>query len=130
MRVRLPTETDQLLKEVEDLPFRRSVPCRPFGGFVLNFNAITNAHLDPKDLLGCFLVPFGEYEGGEVALMDLGIVFEMMNCDTLWFISKEFEHINLNYKGLRGSFVFQTDAALRDWSIKKNGLSRGRRTKL
>ncbi|KAJ7024503.1 hypothetical protein C8F04DRAFT_892251, partial [Mycena alexandri] len=62
----LPDDYDELSIYVEQLPLDASSPCYPFGGFVINLSACTWAHRDAGDKRLCLVVPFGEYEGGEL----------------------------------------------------------------
>jgi hypothetical protein len=120
----LPTQSKKLTKLIDDLPFKMDTPCDPFGGLVLNFNAKTDLHRDRKDFIGCLVVPFGVFQGGEIVLMQLGVVADLPHCHCLWFLSSVIEHMNMEHDGRRGSMVFQTDEALQAWASNQNGFSR------
>ncbi|KAJ7919805.1 hypothetical protein B0H13DRAFT_1581068, partial [Mycena leptocephala] len=68
----LPEEFDQLSIWCEVLPLASNSPAAPFGGFVLNLNACTWAHRDGGDKILCIVIPFGNFEGGELVLYEVG----------------------------------------------------------
>lgn len=107
---------------VELLPARESSICQPFSGFVLNVNVETNLHRDPKDLGGlCLVVPFGNFEGGELCLLEPGLVIPLEAGDMTLFHSSRTTHFNLPYTGTRGSLIMHSDAAAERWVMDRMG---------
>ncbi len=98
----------------------QETPAFPFTGFVLNLCACTTGHRDKGDLQLCVVIPFGDWEGGELCLYEPHLVFKARPGDLIIFPSSEITHFNLHMTGKRGSVVLQTDKALIDWSKKRN----------
>lgn len=57
------------------------VPGYPFGSIVLNLNVVTNAHRDAKDLQACLVLVLGDHAGGELCLVEPGIVLPLKSGD-------------------------------------------------
>lgn len=70
----------------------------------------------------CAVVPFGDFEGGELVFYELGLVLQLTSGDVVTFRSERLTHFNLHYVGVRGSIVFHSDGDLKRWVEKKNGL--------
>jgi len=69
----------------------------------------TKAHLDTHDCHGCFVVPFGEYEGGDLAFPQLRQRVQLAVGDCIWFDSSHLQHCNEAVTfGTRYSMVFAT----------------------
>ena len=112
----MPEEFNKLCVLVEFMPLEGSVPCEPFSGMVLNIHVCLLAHVDREDEKLCVIVPFGDFEGGELVLSDLGLVFDLKNRDMLVFRSDILVHFNLKVrKGFRGSFVLSSDSHLNNF---------------
>jgi len=106
---------------VELLPSNDFSPVFPFGGLVINMNVATRAHRDTEDLSLCFILEISDCEGGELCLMEPGLVIELRNGDGVAFCSNKITHFNLDYKGKRASFVFHSDRAGLAWCKDGNG---------
>lgn len=91
---------------VELLPSNDFSPVFPFGGLVINMNVATQVHRDEGDLSLCFIFEISNCEGGELCLMELGLV---RSGDGVAFCSNKISHFNLDYKGMRTSLVFHSD---------------------
>lgn len=92
----------------------------PFTKLVVNLGAQTQGHIDPKDNDLCVVVPFGEWEGGELCLYQPGVVLELEPGDVVVFPSNRIAHFNLEISGLRGSLVMATDVNLDAWKANRN----------
>jgi len=69
----------------------------------------TNPHIDRHDCHGCFVVPFGDYAGGEVTFPQLAQTVRLPPGDCLWFDSSQMQHHNAPVTaGTRFSMVFAT----------------------
>lgn len=117
-----PEENVVLQVAISCLPNEAESPCAPFAGFVFNINACSAAHRDSKDFTVCAVVPFGDFEGGELVFWELGIVLQLRGADIVTFRSERLTHFNLHYIGMRGSLVFHSDGDLKRWVESKNGL--------
>lgn len=97
-------------------------PATPFfSGLVVNINAKSRAHRDDGDLHICAVIPFGSFEGGELILYELGLVFELRTGDILIFESTSLTHFNMSYSGTRGSLVLHSDKSIKRFRTDKNG---------
>jgi hypothetical protein len=63
----------------------------------------------------------GEHEGGELCLLEPGLVLELRNGDVVIFQSGQISHFNLHYSGVRASVVLNTDAAIHQYA--SNGMN-------
>lgn len=116
----LPEEYSSISILLEQLPLDDRPPTYPFGGFVLNIQVCTEGHRDEFDDTLCLIIPFGEYEGGELVLWEPGLVCDLKEGDLILFPSSKITHFNLHFKGFRGSVVMHSDKELRSWE-DKNG---------
>ncbi len=118
----MPEEYERLESiTIDILPGYEVLPGQPFGGFALNINVATFSHRDVKDISICVIIPFGEYEGGELCLHEPGLVIDLRPGDMVAFYSREITHFNLHFKGGRHSLVFHTDRELKTWKTVRNG---------
>jgi hypothetical protein len=92
----------------------------PFANFILNLGAETDGHIDPMDDGLCTVVPFGDWQGGELCLAQPGLVFQLRSGDFVSFPSDEIAHFNLRMSGLRGSIVLSTDRTMKGWVENRN----------
>jgi hypothetical protein len=90
---------------------------------VLNFCVSTDGHRDHIDKKICIVIPFGEWEGGEICLYELGLVIKLKAGDILVFPSCDITHFNLHFSGLRGSLVLHSDREGDNWVENRNGWS-------
>ena len=112
---------DILKQWVELLPSNNFSPVFPFGGLMINMNVVTRVHRDEEDLSLCFILEISDCEGGELCLMEPGLVIELKNSDGVAFCSNKITHFNLDYKGSCASFVFHSDRARLAWCKDGNG---------
>ncbi|PPQ74329.1 hypothetical protein CVT26_004246 [Gymnopilus dilepis] len=100
------------------LPGNAFSPAYPFGGFVVNLNASTRIHRDHNDAEDiCVVIVISENcIGGGLVIMELGLVIDLENGDSVIFRSSQLTHLNLHFRGVRASLVFHTDkAGLKSW---------------
>lgn len=83
----------------------------------------TSIHRDDKDGGYCLdlVITDDDFEGGELALAQPGLVIPLQNGDFTVFPSMNYDHFNLDYKGKRSSFVFQTDKEFESWYLTRHG---------
>lgn len=118
----LPIEYERLEATASVLPDYNISAVHPFVGLVLNFNIATCAHRDSKDDGICLVVPVGEFVGGDLCLVEPGLVLPLRHGDFAVFPSCEVTHFNLPYSGRRCSIVLQTDREMSKWTAEdRNG---------
>ncbi|PIL36998.1 hypothetical protein GSI_00690 [Ganoderma sinense ZZ0214-1] len=105
----------------DEIPGRKASPCHPFAGFVLNFNIATKGHRDSKDLKACLVLPIGIFTGGELCLVEPGLVLPLRSGDVMVFPSCDITHFNLTYTGTRASLVCHSDRDGLKWVGNKMG---------
>ncbi|PBK71936.1 hypothetical protein ARMSODRAFT_883170, partial [Armillaria solidipes] len=116
IRKLLPDIYKDLTVFVDHLPLNERSPAYPFSGFVINVGVATNGHRDSFDKLICVVVPFGEWEGGELCLYEAGLVLRLKPWDVIIFPSGRITHFNLHFTGLRGSLVLHSDNRGDSWA--------------
>jgi len=118
----LPEHFESLSNVFEDLPFEpKFAALFPFTKLVINVGAQTEGHTDPKDDGLCVVIPFGDWEGGELCLYHPGVVLGLEPGDVVAFPSDRISHFNLEMSGLHGSLVLATDKDIRSsWMQHKN----------
>ena len=79
-----------------------------FGMCTVNFNTICGYHIDrDDDKYGfCWLVPLGEWEGGDLIFPQLNVRIKLKPGNILAFRSNLLVHENLSCSGVRHSLVF------------------------
>ncbi|KIY42867.1 hypothetical protein FISHEDRAFT_9309, partial [Fistulina hepatica ATCC 64428] len=93
-----PEEFEELHIFAEILPCKSNSLAFPFGGFVLNFNISTKLHHDHMDLkTGCGVLVIGYHKGGDLCLLEPGLVIEAQNGDFIFFRSRDISYFNLHY---------------------------------
>ena len=119
----LPDEHDQMEVYVELLPSANRTAAAPWCGWVLNLNVLTHVHRDDSDIGWCYdgVITDDQFEGGDLGLVQPGIVIPLLNGDFTVFPSMENDHFNLDYKGERCSFVFQTCKEFKSWHEDRHG---------
>ncbi|KAJ7573585.1 hypothetical protein C8J56DRAFT_1066087 [Mycena floridula] len=117
----LLSEYNELEITVQELPFDTSSAARPFTGYIININVTTNGHLDINDRDLCVVVPFAEWEEGQIVFYQLGLVVDLGPLDIIIFPSNCITHFNLCHQGKCGSVVASTDKVLDAWVKDKNG---------
>ncbi|KAJ3512047.1 hypothetical protein NMY22_g15453 [Coprinellus aureogranulatus] len=119
----LPDTYEILSEAVEVLPLSDTVPAHPFTGFVINFNVVTRIHRDFQDKDICLVFQFNskDLQGGELVLVEPGLVIRLMNGNGILFRSHKITHLNLDFVGERVSLVFHSDRAMDNWVETYNG---------
>lgn len=102
------------------LPGKDASPAHPFSGFVLNLNVVTRSHRDVKDYSICLVLVIGQHVGGELCLVEPGLVLRLQNGDAVIFPSGKITHFNLHYQGTRASIVLHSDRAGKAWADDRN----------
>jgi hypothetical protein len=117
----LPGIYDSLTVFCDVLPLGGVPATYPFPGFVINIQVCTDAHTDDMDDSVCVVIPFGIFEGGELVLVEAGLVLDLQEGDILIFPSHRYTHFNMHFKGVRGSVVLHADKGGRSWVKNRNG---------
>jgi hypothetical protein len=117
----LPDSYKTLSYLIEALPNCDTSPVHPFSGFVLNVNVSTRIHRDWGDEDICLVLVLSDCVGGELCLLEPGVVLKLNTGDIIIFKSADISHFNLHYTGKRASLVFHTDKAARSWAKDRNG---------
>ncbi|GBE82502.1 hypothetical protein SCP_0408860 [Sparassis crispa] len=118
---RLPEVYKSLEIFAEVLPGREVSPCHPFTSMVLNVNVVTHVHRDVKDLKACLVLVLGDHTGGDLCLVEPGLVFPLRAGDLVVFHSGDVTHFNLHYRGERASLVLHSDAEGKHWQEDQMG---------
>src|SRR5688500_17490844 len=108
---------------VDILPLGDPTSLHPFSSFVINFNVSTLVHKDFKDKEVCIVFQLSNCTGGELCLVEPGLVIKLRSGDGVIFRSHEISHFNLHFKGERVSLVFHTDRSMDNWSQDRNSWS-------
>lgn len=116
----LPDDYDVLMRLSHSLPGGYEGPVPPFLSLAINLNIRSEAHRDLMDKNICLVVPLGNFEGGELVLVEQGLVLALSSGDVVVFRSAEATHFNLDYKGERASFVLYTDQNVATWADSHN----------
>lgn len=106
----------------ESLPGKRPSPGYPFTSIVININIACEAHRD-SDMVMCVAIPFKQFTGGELVLVEAGLVLQVEAGDLVVFPSTDLTHFNLHYRGERGSIILHSDATGEGWVKNRNGWS-------
>ncbi|KAG1717812.1 hypothetical protein EDB19DRAFT_1652203, partial [Suillus lakei] len=99
----LPKEYDLLEASTHIIPGNHHSPVLPFLLLVFNLNVTTKGHRDGKDKHFCLVLPIGVFVGGELVMMETGLVVEVLQGDFIIFPSANITHFNLHYQGRRAS---------------------------
>ena len=75
----------------------------------MNINFRTRAHKDVQDFGLCIAMPFGEWEGGDLVLYELGLVLDLRQGSLCVFKSSIVTHFNLDFTGKRFAIILHTD---------------------
>ncbi|KAH9917570.1 uncharacterized protein B0H18DRAFT_883715, partial [Fomitopsis serialis] len=73
----LPGEYERLEATAAILPGNNVSVVSPFVGLVVNLNVVTRAHRDSKDDGVCLVLPIGEFDGGELCLVEPGLIIPL-----------------------------------------------------
>lgn len=85
---------------------------------MININACCKAHRDRQDLQFCLIIPVGTFAGGDLVLMETGLVLGLSQGDIVIFRSCDITHLNLHYQGKRASIVLHSDKAMGRWATE------------
>ena len=69
----------------------------------------------------CMVLVTSDCIGGDLVFHELGLVFSGRNGDASVSCSVSLTHYNLDFKGIRGSWVFHSDKAGIRWKRDSNG---------
>ncbi|KAJ7823638.1 hypothetical protein B0H14DRAFT_3730063 [Mycena olivaceomarginata] len=123
MQRRFRNEFDELSIYCDALPMKAACPSYPFGGFVLNLRVSTSAHRDHGDKKLCVVIPFGQFQGGQLCLYEIGLKFDLRLGDVLIFPSCDLTHFNMHFSGKRGTLVLHSDRQGDGWVSDRRGWS-------
>ena len=119
----LPENVAKLKITLEVLPCFYTFSIYPFSGYVVNLNVSMRAHRDLQDKKICLIIIISSEDciGGELCLVEPGLVLRLYNSDTIVFASAMLTHFNTHYISRRVSLVFQTNKRLDSWIKDRNG---------
>lgn len=83
----------------------------PFTCAAININFQSGLHIDNKDAEAsfCWVIPFGDFEGGSLILPKLKVRIDLKPCDILCFQSHTFQHYVEKFIGIRNSLILFCD---------------------
>lgn len=95
----------------------------PWLSWVVNLNVLTRLHRDTKDIGWCLdlVITDKDFRGGELGMVELGLVLPLQNGDFCIFRSMDITHFNLEFVGERCSFVFATCKEFASWEKDRHG---------
>jgi len=117
----LPDSYKTLSYLIEALPNCDTSPVHPFSGFVLNVNVSLCIHRNWGDEDICLVLVLSDCVGGELCLLEPGVVLKSNTGDIIIFKSADISHFNFHYTSKRASLVLHTDKAARSCAKDKNG---------
>jgi hypothetical protein len=117
----LPEIHSELSVFCDILPLNVRPTTYPFPGLVINLQVSTEGHLDGGDDIICAVIPFGEFENGDLVLLEAGLIVDIREGDFFIFPSFDLTHFNLFFKGVRGSIVMHSDKDGLRWKENRNG---------
>jgi hypothetical protein len=112
----LPDSYKKLAEYGDCLPGDEFLAGYPFGGIVLNLNISTKIHRDTGDLDLCLVIVISKCIGGDLVLLEPGLVLGQRNGDATVFPSGDISHYNMDFVGFRASIVFHSDHASESWT--------------
>jgi hypothetical protein len=62
----------------------------------------------------------GDFEGGDLGMVEPGLLLALRNGDFIIFSSGRTSHFNMEYKGKHASIVMHLDSSLKAWKDHKN----------
>ena len=103
----LPENVAKLKIALEISPCSHTSPVYPFSGYVVNLNVSTRAHRDLQDKKICLIIVISSEDciGGELCLVEPGLVLRLRNGDAIVFASATLTHFNTHYISRRVSLV-------------------------
>jgi hypothetical protein len=117
----LPEVHGKLSLFCDILPLNEKPATHPFPGCVINLQVTTEGHLDDGDDTMCVVIPFGDFEDGELVLLEAGMMVDLREGDVFMFPSFQLTHFNMFFKGVRGSVVLHCDKDASRWKLDRNG---------
>jgi len=120
LQYHLPKSYTEIKLVADILPLNEQSPADPFICWVLNLCACTKAHRDTSDKKWCTAFTLGDCEGGQLALHELGLVFDSAPGDMVAFHSCDQTHFNLHMKGIHASLVLHSDREGDKWGDDYN----------
>ncbi|KIM54099.1 hypothetical protein SCLCIDRAFT_137469 [Scleroderma citrinum Foug A] len=84
-KTHLPLEFRVIVEAIGTLPGASPCPFSPMASLVVNINVRTEAHRDVFDKELCLVMPVGEFSGGELVMVEQGLVFLLRNGDVMLF---------------------------------------------
>ena len=117
----LPDAHKHLSVFCDILPLNIRPATYPFPGLVINLQVATEGHLDSADDTICVVIPFGDFEDGELILFEAGLMIRVIEGDLVIFPSNQLTHFNMHFKGVRGSVVMHSDKEAKRWKTDRNG---------
>lgn len=106
----------KLARYADRLPGDELSAAYPYGGYVINLNVATKIHRDSKDQEICTVFPVSQAVGGDLGLLEAGILLALQTGDSVDFKSVEQTHFNCHFVGKRASIVLHTDSAAAAWT--------------
>jgi hypothetical protein len=111
------------VSELESIPFGTRRSGEPFVMRALLVNFMTNEHKDTGDWRHgyAFLLPLGEFEGGDLVLRELGLQIQSPPGCCQMFRGRELRHSITKWTGRRFVCVNVTHEAVRKWAFRQMG---------
>lgn len=99
----------------EILPLNSLPVICPLSSFILNFMVSTTLHYDSHNDKICLIMVISDCKGGELVLLELGLILDLCNEDVVIFHSRDITHFNLYFVNMRVSIVCHTDYDFQHW---------------
>lgn len=111
------------VKKLDTIPFQTRRSGEPFMMRALLVNLMTYEHKDTGDWHHgyAFLLPVGDYSGGDLVLRELGLQIEAPPGCLQMFRGRELSHSITNWTGRRFVCVSVTHEAVRRWALRSLG---------
>ncbi|TFK16552.1 hypothetical protein FA15DRAFT_432567 [Coprinopsis marcescibilis] len=120
----IPEEAGILEAYLNTLPGSPTVAVHPMPCMALNHNPCTLQHFDGGDAGSAIVIAFIKGKGGQLVLVELGLVLELESGHIVIFPACKLSHLNLHYEGFRVSMVFHSDCSSQAWLRNRNGLKK------
>lgn len=111
------------VSKLESVPFGTRRAGEPFVMRALLVNLMTNEHKDTGDWRHgyAFLLPLGDFQGGELVLRELGLQVQSPPGCCQMFRGRELRHSITRWTGRRFVCVNVTHEAVRKWAFRQMG---------
>lgn len=116
----MPKTCATLTEYIDSLPYGDSPIADPFTSLVINFNVSTVIHRDRDDQDICLVLVASDCTGGELCMLEPGLVLDLRPGDFVIFPSMDISHFNLHFNSCRSSLVFTSDRHGRKWAHTNN----------